>query len=31
MKLVEVITGLQTSPETLSTTLALAEAMGKVS
>jgi 3-hydroxybutyryl-CoA dehydrogenase len=29
MKLVEVISGLQTSPETLQTTLALAEAMGK--
>src|SRR4051812_10372939 len=30
MKLVEVITGLQTSQETLATTLALAEQMGKV-
>lgn len=30
MKLVEVISGLQTSPETLATTLQLAEAMGKV-
>ena len=29
MKLVEVISGLQTSPETLATTLSLAEAMGK--
>lgn len=31
MKLVEVIPGLQTSKETLATTLALAEALGKVS
>jgi len=31
MKLVEVISGLQTSQQTLTTTLQLAEAMGKVS
>ena len=31
MKLVEVISGLQTSSQTLKTTLQLAEAMGKVS